>query len=189
MRRSMRRQDISKVSVDRWFCCGFEDSVVQVQLHVFCDTSEAAYGSTAYFRFSFKSGGHACRFALAKSKLSPIKAVTLARLEFTAALTGVRMYKMLIHETDLPVEKVYFWTDSTLTLQYIRNTTQRLKAYVANRKTEINEATDPDDWRHIPGELNPADLLTRGVTNPAQLMECNTHGTSGSSLWGSSPSE
>ena len=85
---------------------------------------------------------------------------------------------MLIHETDLPVEKVYFWTDSTLTLQYKRNTTQRLKAYVANRKTEINEATDPNDWRHIPGELNPADLLTRGVTNPAQLIECNAHGTS-----------
>ena len=109
--------DISKVSVDRWFSCSFEDSVVQVQLHVFCDASEAAYGSVAYFRFSFKSGGHACRFAFAKSKLSPIKAVTLARLEFSAALTGVRMYKMLIHETDLPVEKVYFWTDSTLTLQ------------------------------------------------------------------------
>ena len=149
-----------------------------MQLHIFSDASEAAYGSVAYFRFSFKAGGHACKFAFSKSKLAPLKAITLPRLELNAAVTGVRMYKMVIRETDLPVERIVFWTDSTLTLQYITNTTLRPKAYVANRKSEINEASNMEDWRHVSGDINPADLLTRGVSDPSELMETGANGTS-----------
>ena len=69
-------------------------------------------------------------------------------------------------ESDLPVERAVFWTDSTLTLQYISNTALRPKVYVGNRQAEILEATDVADWKHVPGDLNPADLLTRGVTDP-----------------------
>ena len=175
--------NINKVYVDRCYSSYLDDSIVEVQLHIFCDASEAAYGSVAYFRFSLKAGGHVCRFILSKSKLAPIKAVTLPRLELSAAVTAVRMYKTIIRETDLPVERVGFWTDSTLTLQYITNTTHRPKAFVANRQTEINEATNTCDWKHVPSGENPADLLTRGVHDPAQLMETSANGTS----WFSGP--
>ena len=123
-------------------------------------------------------GGHACRFALAKSKLAPIKAITLPRLELSAAVLAVRMYKTIIRETDLPIQRVCFWTGSTLTLQYIFTKTQRLKTFVANRKEEVNEATDPSAWRHTAGEENPADILTRGVSDPSLLMEPSSNGTS-----------
>ena len=35
---------------------------------------------------------------------------------------------------------------------------------MANRIGEIHRSTNPEQWRHIPSEINPADLLTRGLT-------------------------
>ena len=164
--------------IDRCFNDFIDNPVAEIQLHIFSDASELAYGSVAYFRFHFKVGGYACRFIMSKSKLAPIRTVTLPRLELNAAVTGVRMYKTIIRETDLPVERAIFWTDSTLTLQYITNTTHRPKVYVGNRQAEVREATDPTDWRKVPGEKNPADLLTRGVADPSELMQTNTNGVS-----------
>ena len=69
---------------------------------------------------------------ISKSKLAPLKTVTLPRLELSAAVTAVRLYRSMIHEIDLPVERTYFWTDSTLTHQYISNTKHRFKVYPAN---------------------------------------------------------
>ena len=89
---------------------------------------------------------------MSKSKLAPIKTVTLPRLELNAAVTGVRMYKMIIRETDLPVERTVFWSDSTLTLQYLRNITLSSNVYVSNHQSEILEVTVATDWRHVPGD-------------------------------------
>ena len=46
-----------------------------------------------------------------------------------------------------------------------------MKSRVANRVTEILESSTCDDWNHVPGEENPADILTRGVSHPEQLMK------------------
>ena len=70
----------------------YEDSsVVSVQLHVFCAASEDAFGCCAYVRFSFKSGKHSCALVMAKSRLAPIKTVTIPKLETSAARSGVRL--------------------------------------------------------------------------------------------------
>ena len=77
---------------------------------------------------------------------------------------------MILRESDLPFERVWYWSDSTLTLQYIRNETQRLKVFVANCVAEVLETSNPKQWQHVPGDQNPADLLTRGVSEPEKLM-------------------
>ena len=63
-----------------------------------------------------------------------------------------------------------YWSDSTLTLQYIKNKRHRIKSRVANRVTEILETSDAEDWMHVPGKDNPADILTHGVSDPTKLM-------------------
>ena len=152
--------------------------VEEIQLHFFCDASELAFGAVAYLRFSYKTGGHHCSIVTAKSKLAPIKIVTLPRLELNSAVAAVRLYRTIIHQIDLPVVKVFFWSDSELVLQYIGNKQKRFKVYVANRKAEINAITEPKDWGHVDCKINPADLLTRGVYDPTQLSQPNKEGTS-----------
>ena len=55
------------------------------------------------------------------------------------------------------------WTDSSTTLQWIRNSEQRQQIFVAHRVSEILENTQAAQWRHCPGEINPADDGTRGI--------------------------
>ena len=66
-------------------------------------------------------------------------------------------------ELDFKFEKVIFWTDSMIVLNYIRNESRRFQTYVVNRVTEIRELTDPYQWRHCAGAINPADDASRGL--------------------------
>ena len=45
-----------------------------------------------------------------------------------------------------------------------------MKIFVGNRITEIHDISLPEQWAHVDGLLNPADLLTRGVMDPEKLM-------------------
>ena len=55
------------------------------------------------------------------------------------------------------------WTDSTAVLKWIFDTTSAPKGFVGNRVARLQDSTEVDEWRHVPGELNPADLITRGI--------------------------
>ena len=81
-------------------------NTTEVQLHLFCDASELAYGAAAYIRYSFKNGEHECALVMAKSRLAPIKTVTLPRLELDSARCGARLARLVVHELDLPIERV-----------------------------------------------------------------------------------
>ena len=65
-------KEINKVHIDRcyhhhgWQC-------PDIQLHIFCDASESAYGAVAYLHFAFKDGTTHCCFVMAKSQLAPIR--------------------------------------------------------------------------------------------------------------------
>ena len=55
------------------------------------------------------------------------------------------------------------YTDSEIILQYIKQSPDKWKPFIASRVMAIQETTDPSLWCHIPGEKNLADALTRGV--------------------------
>ena len=115
-----------------------------MELHIFCDASEVAYGAVACIKFKFKTEKDHCTFLMSKTRLAPIKTVSLPRLELNAAVIGVRLYKVIIKEIDLPINEIFFLTDSMLVLQYIRDANHRFKVFVANRVTEIREQTNPE---------------------------------------------
>ena len=60
--------------------------------------------------------------------------------------------------------KVSYWTDSENVYYWVRNQSREFKPFVANRIAEIQRSTNPEQWRHVPGMDNPADLPTRGLS-------------------------
>ncbi len=81
------------------------------QLHHFSDASESGYGTATYLRIqNVKEMVHVA-FLFGKARVAPLKAVTIPRLELTAAVVAVRVDRMLQSELQLPLKKACFWTD------------------------------------------------------------------------------
>ena len=135
-----------------------------IELHIFADASELAFGAVGYTRTIYCDGSVWCCMLFPKSRLAPIKTLTIPRLELQAAVLAVRVKNTIIEEIKIQVDLVCFWSDSTITLQYINNETKRFKTFVANRVAEIREHSHSNQWNFIKGEENPADALTRGLS-------------------------
>ena len=96
---------------------------------------------------------------------SPLKTVTIPRMELTAAVVSVKLHKCITEQLDLPIKKTVFWTDSTIVLQYIRNEARRFQTFVANRLSIIDDASSPYRWHNVDSLRNPADYASRGFSS------------------------
>lgn len=137
-------------------------------LHIFCDASKVAYASCIFVRTECL-GAVKLSLLIAKSRVAPLKCITLPRLELMAALTGVRLYTFIIKSLRIKPESVTFWSDSTVVLAWIGRHHQ-WSVFVERRVAEITSVTKAEQWTHVPGIHNPADLLSRGCS-PAQLAK------------------
>lgn len=166
---------LSSTSIPRWL--GLSNQPPEdPQVHVFCDASERAYGATLYVR-TLERNEVSVQLACSKNRLSPIKKVTLPRLELLAALTGSRLLRYFCESTGHNITKATLWSDSMVALGWIRNDPNKWKTFVSNRVTEIQGCSNPTQWRHCPGEDNPADLLSRGLlANDLQGSDLWWHG-------------
>lgn len=138
-------------------------NTTEAQMHHFSDASESAYGTASYLVLTTKQNQKHCALLMGKSRVSPLKQVTIPRLELTAAVTAVKMDKILRQELQIPLKQSIFWSDSTTVLSYIENESSRFKTFVANRISFIRDAMSPSQWRFVQTTLNPADQATRGV--------------------------
>ena len=103
---------------------------------------------------------------MSKGRLAPIKMTSIPRLELLAAVVATELDLHIKRYLELPIAKTYFWTDSTIVLQYIKNQSCRFQTFVANRVAKICERSDPKLWRHVSSANNPADDVSRGMTAP-----------------------
>jgi hypothetical protein len=138
--------------------------VQEVSLHHFSDASENGYGMCAYLRFVYANGEIRCSFLVGRSRCAPLKIASIPRLELQSAVLSVRIYQTIRSEITYSLTSIHFWSDSQTVLKYIDNESKRFNVYVANRVAEIREATSPDQWRHCPGKVNPADDASRGLS-------------------------
>ena len=154
---------LEQFCIDRCFKPSDFGEVVSCQLHYFSDASELAYGAVAYLRLVNASGAVHCSFVIGKSRLSPLKTVTIPRLELSAATLSTRLDRMIREEIELTIDESFYWTDSMCVLRYIENEEKRFQTFVANRMAAIREQSLPTQWKYVETKLNPADDASRGL--------------------------
>lgn len=143
----------------------------KVSLVGFADASEKAYGGAVYAHVVKPDGGIAISLICAKSKVAPLKVISLARLELCAALLLSVLIKRVfdLYSARHAIEAVVAFSDSTVTLSWIHSSPHRWHTYVANRIAKIQENLSAEHFFHVKGSENPSDCLSRGLT-PAQLV-------------------
>ena len=137
--------------------------VHSAELHQFSDVSQEGYGQCSYLRLINKNCEIHCSLVMSKSRVTPLKPITVPRLELTAAIVSVRVSVMLEKELHYQNVKHVFWMDSKVVLSYIHNETKRFHIFVGNRVQFIREHTSPHQWRYVKTGNNPADRASRGL--------------------------
>nr|XP_023025899.1 uncharacterized protein LOC111513909 [Leptinotarsa decemlineata] len=152
-----------------------------IELHGFSDASQTAYAACIYVRSSDRSERFRCRLLYSKTRVAPLKTLTIPRLELCAALLLAELMnkvKLAIISTSVKIENINFWSDSSITLSWIRGPPNTWKVFVANRVARIQELSNPSNWKNVNTRDNPADLPSRG-TSATTLIN--------SKLWWSGP--
>ena len=140
-------------------CCikASYNSVLSYSLLGFCDASQRAYAAVVYLRVKTATDTFN-QFLCAKTRIAPLKKVTIPRLELLSALLLSRLISSVNNalEPEIEISEVICHTDSQVALKEWRQ-------FVQNRVIEIRALVSCDSWRHCPGVKNPADIPSRGI--------------------------
>jgi hypothetical protein len=147
------------------------DAVVKdIQLHGFCDASEEAFAGVVYIRFTSSNDRTSTSLVMAKTKVAPIKRITIPRLE----LCGAHLLAKLLHHVgkvlNISSQNTFAWTDSTIVLDWLKGNPRRFKQFVGNRISLMIDLLPPERWKHVKGIDNPADCASRGMF-PTDLIK------------------
>ncbi|GFY11232.1 uncharacterized protein TNCV_4472181 [Trichonephila clavipes] len=138
------------------------------ELHIFVDASKSSYGACVFVR-TVVENDLKVTLLRSKARVAPLKSLTIPRLELMSCCLGARLANSIIRALNLPGIKVIYWSDSEVALWWIREQ-GNWSVFVANRVKEIRELTQFQSWRHVPSNMNIADLLSRGCT-PQKMLD------------------
>ncbi|XP_039306359.1 uncharacterized protein LOC120358020 [Solenopsis invicta] len=163
-------QDTPKFTLPRWIGCSNDR---QVEIHGFCDASQQAMAAVVYLRTSCEEEAVNIRFVASKTKVAPLKRLTVPRLELSGAVLLTKLVSHLLHVLEWKNLRIILWTDSSITHTWLNSHPSRWKDFVYNRVCHIQETIPQAEWRFVPGTDNPADFATRGLTT-SQLSELSS---------------
>lgn len=141
-----------------------------VTLIGFCDASPVAYGCVIFIRTVQADSIVKVSLLIAQSKVSPTHNVTLPRLELCAAVLLSKCIAFVQDTYCSRIDQIYALSDSMITLSWINSSTQKWKAYVSNRVSQIQAKVPSSNWYFVPGKENAADCASRSLT-PSMLLK------------------
>ncbi|GFV84299.1 uncharacterized protein TNCV_1591581 [Trichonephila clavipes] len=162
-------ENINNIEIPRRILVTFPEVI---EIHDFADASERCYGAAVYCKSKNLKSETLVRLITSKSRVAPIKSLTIPRLELCAAVLLAKLVKRVVAALQLETAEVYLWSDSMIVLAWLRKEPMDLKTFVQNRVAKIQELYPNQLWRHVPSDQNPADLVSRGV-DPEKLLQQN----------------
>ena len=133
----------------------------------FSDSSNVGLGVNVYVVSEDPEGRLHSELAFCKAKVLPLKQkYTTPRSELAAAQLNARAANYVADALTIVLgykPKIYFFSDSEITLYRLKNPAETYKVWVANRLKTIQESTNIEDWKKVNTAENPADISSRGM--------------------------
>ena len=128
-------------------CClhGPRSKLREYRLCGFCDASTAAYAAVVYLVEEDENHTYT-HFIVSKTRVSPLRSVTIPRLELLSALCLARLMSNVTESLSerLSLGDPRCFTDSQVALFWIRGVEKDWKPFVQNRVEEIRELVPAD---------------------------------------------
>ncbi|XP_053661730.1 uncharacterized protein LOC128710893 [Anopheles marshallii] len=157
--------ELEKLTIGRCYRTLTSANKSNVQLHVFTDASQSGMAAVAYLRFE-ENGVVECALIGSKTRVAPLKLLSIPRLELQAAVIGARFADHITKTHRLKIDRRMFWTDSRNVVSWIRSDHRRFSTFVAFRVSELFEITNTNEWRWLSTKVNVADDGTKWQGDP-----------------------
>ncbi|GBN42504.1 hypothetical protein AVEN_53567-1 [Araneus ventricosus] len=151
---------VDEINVPRYI---LSDDVNKIDLYGFSDASERAYGVVLYIRCVTNSGIIQTNLLCCKYKVTPLKPVTVPRLELSTALLLARLLHKIVPVLPLSVDKIFLCPYPTIVLAWLDLQPHLMKISSSNKLAEIQSLCSNSNWRYASSNNNPANVRTRGT--------------------------
>ncbi|GFV96369.1 uncharacterized protein TNCV_2869471 [Trichonephila clavipes] len=129
-------KNINNIEIPRRILVAFPEVT---EIHGFADASEQCYGAAVYCKSKNLKSETLVRLITSKSRVVPIKSLTIPRLELCAAVLLAKLVKRVVAALQLETAELYLWSDSMIVLAWLRKELMDLKTFVQNRVAKIQE--------------------------------------------------
>ena len=133
--------EIENITTTRWIEHRQQE---KSELHGFSDASEKAFAAVVYYKTTNFQGSPVVYLIAAKTKVAHIKnRISLPRLKLCGAVLLAKVLKKVQDAMDLEHDTIHAWTDSMITLGWIKGDPSKYKTFVGNRNSEIQSLMQP----------------------------------------------
>ncbi|XP_019850167.1 PREDICTED: uncharacterized protein LOC100632574 [Amphimedon queenslandica] len=163
---------VDTITVPRCYTTGVEDSKPPARLYGFCDASITAYAAVVYLVVQSEVAPHSTLVA-SKTRVAPLHKQTIPRLELLSAVLLSRLVTTVqeVMMKTFDMEQTICYTDSEITMHWIKGHDKAWKPFVRNRVQEIRQRIPSEFWYHCISQDNPADIPSRGLA-AQELQQC-----------------
>ena len=111
-----------------------------------------------------KNGNISITFVTSKSRIVRLnKSITIPRLELLGNFILSNLVRSVYNSLsgEIFIEELICWTDSFISLSWIKAVNQEFKLFAQNRVIKTRESVKPSLWNYCNTKERPADIITR----------------------------